>query len=61
MISYQISGGGFRFREAVLMRTNFKFQIVRNKIMNNKFEYFGKIVEEGYWSVIANRGTFAFL
>jgi hypothetical protein len=27
--------------------------------MNKKFEYFGKIVEEGYWSVIANRGTFA--
>jgi hypothetical protein len=50
-ISYQIGGGGFRFREAVLMSTNLKFQIVRNMIMNNKFEYFGKI---------ANSGTFAF-
>jgi hypothetical protein len=42
------------------MRTNFKFQIVRNMIMNNRFEYFGKIIVEGYWSVIANKGTFAF-
>jgi hypothetical protein len=29
--------------------------------MNNKFKYFGKITEKGYWPVIANRGTFAFL
>jgi hypothetical protein len=59
-MSYQIGGGGFRFREAVLMRANFKFQIMRDMIMNHKFEYFRKVVEEGYWSVIANRGTFAF-
>jgi hypothetical protein len=29
-------------------------------VMNNKFEYFGKIIEEVYWPVIANRGTFSF-
>jgi hypothetical protein len=34
-ISYQIGSSGFRFRETVLMRTNFKFQIVQNMVMNN--------------------------
>jgi hypothetical protein len=28
-------------------------------VMNNIFEYFEKVIEEGYWPVIANRGTFA--
>jgi hypothetical protein len=29
-------------------------------VMNNKFEYCGKIIEKGYWPVIANRDIFAF-
>jgi hypothetical protein len=30
-------------------------------VMNKKFKYSGKIIEIGYWHVIANRGTCAFL
>jgi hypothetical protein len=34
-ISYQINDGRFRFRGAVLIRPNFKLQIMRRIIINN--------------------------
>jgi hypothetical protein len=58
--SYQIGAGEFSFREAVLIMTNFLFKIVRDMVINNKFKYLGKITENGYWPVIANRGTLPF-
>jgi hypothetical protein len=45
-ISYKIDAGGFSLSGAVLMRSNFRFKIMRNMVMNNKFKYFGKITEK---------------
>jgi hypothetical protein len=44
----------------VLIRTNFRFEIVRDMVMNDHFKYLRKVAEKGYWPVVANRGTFAF-
>jgi hypothetical protein len=30
-------------------------------VKNNKFKYIGKIIKEGYWSIIANRCSLPFL
>jgi hypothetical protein len=44
----------------VLIRINFRFEIVGDMVMNDHFKYLRKVTEKGYWSVVANRGAFAF-
>jgi hypothetical protein len=45
----------------MLLRTNFRFEIVRDMVMNDHFKYIREVAEKGYWSVVGNRGAFAII
>jgi hypothetical protein len=58
--SYQTGTRRFSFGKAVLIRINLRVEIVRDMVMNGHFKYLRKVAEKGDWSVVANRGAFAF-